>query len=67
MLSNEWLATLTRPNVEVVSDPIAEIVPDGIALESGELRELDAIILATGFASRDFLAPMAVTGIDGTI
>jgi cation diffusion facilitator CzcD-associated flavoprotein CzcO len=65
VLSNEWLATLTRPNVAVVSDPIAEIVPDGIAMESGELRELDAIILATGFASRDFLAPMAVTGIDG--
>jgi cation diffusion facilitator CzcD-associated flavoprotein CzcO len=65
VLSNEWLATLTRPNVAVVSEPIAEIVRDGIVLETGELRELDAIILATGFASRDFLAPIAVTGVDG--
>jgi cation diffusion facilitator CzcD-associated flavoprotein CzcO len=65
LLSNEWLATLTRPNVEVVSEAIAEIVPDGVVTGSGEMRELDAIILATGFASRDFLAPMAVAGIDG--
>jgi cation diffusion facilitator CzcD-associated flavoprotein CzcO len=65
VLSTEWLATLTRPNVAVVSEPIAEIVRDGIVLETGELRELDAIILATGFASRDFLAPIAVTGVDG--
>jgi cation diffusion facilitator CzcD-associated flavoprotein CzcO len=65
LVSDDWLATLTRPNVEVVSDAIAEIVPDGVVTDCGELRELDAIILATGFASRDFLAPMAVTGIDG--
>lgn len=65
LLSNEWLATLTRPNVEVVSEAITEIVPDGVVMGNGGVRELDAIILATGFASRDFLAPMAVTGIDG--
>jgi cation diffusion facilitator CzcD-associated flavoprotein CzcO len=65
LLSNDWLETLARPNVDVVTDPIAEIEADGIVTEDGEKREVDAIILATGFATTDFLAPMAVTGLEG--
>ncbi len=65
LLSNDWLHTLARPNVEVVTAPIREIEPNGVATEDGETREVDAIILATGFATTDFLAPMTVTGLGG--
>lgn len=44
-----YLETLTKENVRVVTDPIDEIVPTGIKLQTGEVIELDAIVLATGF------------------
>lgn len=44
-----YLEALRAPNTEVVTAGIAEIVPNGIQLETGELIELDAIICATGF------------------
>jgi cation diffusion facilitator CzcD-associated flavoprotein CzcO len=65
MISNDWLGALARPNVEVVTEAITEIEPDGVVTADGEKREVDALILATGFATTDFLAPMAVTGLEG--
>ena len=44
-----YLEALRAPNMEVITAGIAEVVPDGIRLETGELVELDAIICATGF------------------
>ncbi|KAL6230728.1 hypothetical protein BDW75DRAFT_244561 [Aspergillus navahoensis] len=41
-----------QDNVDLVAldkDPIAQVVPTGIQLESGAMIELDALILATGF------------------
>jgi cation diffusion facilitator CzcD-associated flavoprotein CzcO len=66
LLSDEWLQTLGRPDVELVTDRIAEVKPGGIVVEGGEERRVDAIILATGFTSTEFLAPMAIRGLGGT-
>ena len=30
MLTDDWYPTLTRPNVELVTEPIAEVTPAGI-------------------------------------
>jgi hypothetical protein len=44
-----YLNSLRAPNVRVVTDKIAKVVPQGIELSSGEIIELDVIICATGF------------------
>jgi len=70
LFSNDWYPTLNRPNVDLVTDPIERIVPAGVVTAdgvtgSGVTRQADVIIYGTGFRTLDFLAPMAVTGLDG--
>ncbi|KAK2772208.1 phenylacetone monooxygenase [Colletotrichum kahawae] len=45
----DYLWALRKPNVRVVTDPIASIEAKGLRTETGELIEVDAIICATGF------------------
>jgi len=65
LISNQWYKTLTLPNVDVVTENIDEVVPQGIKTKDGQLHEVDAIIYGTGFAATDFLAPMQITGLKG--
>ena len=65
MLTDQWYPTLTRPNVELVTDRIEEVTPDGVRLSGGEERRADVLILATGFESHAFVAPMEVRGAQG--
>ena len=65
LFSNDWYPTLARPDVELVTDPIDRIVPDGVLTADGAVRQADVIIYGTGFKTVDFLAPMAVTGPTG--
>jgi cation diffusion facilitator CzcD-associated flavoprotein CzcO len=65
LISDDWYPTLQRPNVEVVSDPIASVELDRIVTADDVERPVDAIILATGFRSTEFLAPMTITGLGG--
>ncbi|KAJ3541904.1 hypothetical protein NM208_g4383 [Fusarium decemcellulare] len=44
-----YLEALNQPNVEVVLDPIAKIVSEGLETSAGKLIRVDAIICATGF------------------
>ncbi|GAA5161663.1 NAD(P)/FAD-dependent oxidoreductase [Pseudonocardia eucalypti] len=51
-LGHFYYETFNRDNVDLVdvkADPIAEITPTGIRLESGEEHEADIIIFALGF------------------
>ncbi|MGQ3055855.1 MAG: flavin-containing monooxygenase [Nevskia sp.] len=65
LLSNEWLPALTAKNVDLVTDGIREIVPEGIVANDGSLRPVDTIIYGTGFEATGFLAPMTITGRGG--
>lgn len=65
LFSNDWYPTLDRPNVELITDPIEQIVADGVVTADGASRQADVIIYGTGFKSLDFLAPMSVTGPGG--
>jgi cation diffusion facilitator CzcD-associated flavoprotein CzcO len=65
MLTDEWYPTLTAANVEVVTERIEAITRAGIRDASGVERPADAIVLATGFASHDFVAPMEIAGRAG--
>jgi cation diffusion facilitator CzcD-associated flavoprotein CzcO len=65
MLTDEWYPTLTEPNVELVAERIEAVTASGIRDAVGVERPADAIVLATGFASHDFVAPMEISGRDG--
>ncbi len=65
LFSNDWYPTLARPNVDLVTDQIERIVPDGVVTADGTTRPADVIIYGTGFRTLDFLAPMSVTGLGG--
>jgi cation diffusion facilitator CzcD-associated flavoprotein CzcO len=65
MLTDEWYPTLTRPNVEVVTERVAEVTAAGIRGGDGVERPADVLILATGFESHAFVAPMVITGREG--
>jgi cation diffusion facilitator CzcD-associated flavoprotein CzcO len=53
LLSNDYYPALTKPNVELVTDPIREVRAGSIVTVSGEEREVDTIILGTGFRVHD--------------
>jgi cation diffusion facilitator CzcD-associated flavoprotein CzcO len=65
MLTDEWYPTLTKPNVELVADRIAEVTATGVRTEDGVERRADVLVLATGFKSHGFVAPMQIAGADG--
>ncbi|RDL41620.1 FAD protein [Venustampulla echinocandica] len=44
-----YLESLTAKNVRVVTNPIEEIVENGIKISTGEVIEVDVLVCATGF------------------
>ncbi len=67
MLTDEWYPTLAKPNVELVTERIAAVTPTGIRDAAGVERPADALVLATGFATHGFVAPMEITGCEGAL
>ncbi len=65
LVSNDYYPTFNRPNVELVTDPIARITEDAIVTVDGVEHHVDTIVMATGFATTKFLAAVEVTGRDG--
>lgn len=65
LLSNEYLATMAKPNVHLVTQGIRRITPTGIETVDGQRHPADAIVYGTGFAATEFLAPMTITGRNG--
>jgi 4-hydroxyacetophenone monooxygenase len=67
LLDNDWFRTLTRDNVELVTERIAAVSERGLRTESGAHHDLDAIVFATGFQANRFLWPMTITGRRGSL
>jgi cation diffusion facilitator CzcD-associated flavoprotein CzcO len=65
LFSNDWYPALTQPNVNVVTDSIAEITEHGVRTADGLLHPAEVIIYGTGFAATEFLAPMRIQGRHG--
>jgi cation diffusion facilitator CzcD-associated flavoprotein CzcO len=65
LITADWYPTLRRPDVDVVTEPIREVVADGVVTASGHHVPADTIIFGTGFQSTRFLAPMEVHGRGG--
>jgi cation diffusion facilitator CzcD-associated flavoprotein CzcO len=65
LISNDWYPMLAREHVELVTDGIAEIRPNGIVTQDGTFREVDAIVVATGFHVTDSPTFERIIGKDG--
>jgi cation diffusion facilitator CzcD-associated flavoprotein CzcO len=65
MLTDDWYPTLTKPNVSLITDRVAAVTPDGIRTEDGAERPADVLVLATGFKTHGFVAPMEIVGAGG--
>jgi cation diffusion facilitator CzcD-associated flavoprotein CzcO len=65
MLTDDWYPTLTRANVELIADRIEQVTPRAIRTRDGRERPTDVIVLATGFQTHGFVAPMEIVGAGG--
>ena len=64
--SADWYPALGRPNVELVTRPIAEIRPHAIVTADGTERAVDTLHLGTGFHVADMPVGEWVRGRGGT-
>src|SRR5262249_43759606 len=53
-----WYKTLTRDNVELLTERVARITATGVVDEAGVEHPADVIVLATGFKAQTPLYPM---------
>jgi cation diffusion facilitator CzcD-associated flavoprotein CzcO len=65
LFSSHYLTALGRPDVELVTDRLAQVTPQGLRTDDGHEREFDCIIWSTGFRATEFVAPMRLHGRDG--
>lgn len=65
LFADDYYATLCQPNVELVTDPIAEIRPRSVVTRDGKERPVDVIVYATGFEAAEVSAPYALAGRGG--
>ncbi|HTR88566.1 MAG TPA: NAD(P)/FAD-dependent oxidoreductase [Solirubrobacteraceae bacterium] len=65
LFSSQYLPTLARANVELVTESIAGVEERGLRTADGKLHEVDCIIWGTGFQSTEFMFPMEIAGREG--
>jgi cation diffusion facilitator CzcD-associated flavoprotein CzcO len=63
--SNKWYPALSRDNVDLVTDGIAEVRPNGYVTTDGTPHEVDTLIFATGFYVTDIPLANIVYGEGG--
>jgi cation diffusion facilitator CzcD-associated flavoprotein CzcO len=65
LISNDWYPTLVRDHVELVTEGIAEVRENAVVTADGTVRDVDAIVVATGFHVTDSPAYELIRGKDG--
>jgi cation diffusion facilitator CzcD-associated flavoprotein CzcO len=65
LISNDFYAAFNCPNLELVTDPIERITESSVVTVDGVEREVDTLILATGFATTKYLSAIDVVGREG--
>ena len=65
LLGDEYYRALQESNVELVTDPIARIAETSVITAAGQVVDVDAIVLATGFETSRYLSGIDVIGIGG--
>jgi cation diffusion facilitator CzcD-associated flavoprotein CzcO len=65
LLSNVYYPAFNRPNLELVTDPIARVTRHAVVTADGASRDVDTIVIATGFATTKYLSAIDVVGRGG--
>jgi cation diffusion facilitator CzcD-associated flavoprotein CzcO len=65
LLSSDYYPALTRPHVDLVTEPVARITEHGLACADGRAYDADVIVYGTGFKTVDAVAELNVSGRDG--
>ena len=65
LISDDYYQTFARENVELVTSGIDHLTENAIVTRDGVAHAVDVVILATGFQSTAFLAPMTIEGPNG--
>lgn len=65
VVDNGWYDAIGRPNVELVTSPIATFAPHGVTTADGRHRRFDLVVLATGFEVAKYFHPVKYVGRDG--
>ena len=65
VFNSTFYASLKLPNVELVPFPVESVTRSGLVDSSGAEHAIDALILATGFKTTDYLGTMEVRGRAG--
>ncbi|MGW0172374.1 flavin-containing monooxygenase [Rhodococcus sp. NPDC003322] len=65
VVDNNWYASLTRNNVELVTTPIERMTETAIVTADGEARDVDLVIAAVGFQTEKYIWPTQYYGIGG--
>jgi cation diffusion facilitator CzcD-associated flavoprotein CzcO len=63
--SDDYYPALVGEHVELVTEGIDAIVPEGIRARDGQIHEADVIIFGTGFSSQAFQGNLKVIGTFG--
>ena len=63
IIADDWYPALTRPNVDVITDAISEVRPEGVVTADGTVHAVDTLILGTGFEVMPVADPLR--GRDG--
>jgi cation diffusion facilitator CzcD-associated flavoprotein CzcO len=67
LIHDSYYPALARENVEVTTSAIAGAEEGGVVTADGRTHSLDVLIMATGFDTTSFLAPMTIEGLEGRI
>jgi cation diffusion facilitator CzcD-associated flavoprotein CzcO len=65
LVSDDFYPSLNRSNVELVTDPIAEVREHGIITKDGSERWVDVLIYGTGFRATEPLIGARIVGRSG--
>jgi cation diffusion facilitator CzcD-associated flavoprotein CzcO len=65
LISDDYWSSFARENVELVTEPIEAVYAQGVRTRDGREHEVDAIVLATGFALGLATAPFPIFGRGG--
>lgn len=66
VITNDYYPTLARDNVDLETAHIERLTKNGIKFEGiDEVKEIDVLILATGFDTFNFLGDLQISGSNG--
>jgi cation diffusion facilitator CzcD-associated flavoprotein CzcO len=65
VLASTFYEAFNRPNVELVPHEVTRATPTGLVDATGAERQVDVLILSTGFQPTSFLKGLEVKGRDG--